>query len=282
MNSSKKLTVRYFYSILIDYFIFIFLGVLTYQYFTNNYLLRGYVVYLYLLFVLSEDKFLGNHSIGKLILGIRIYPINKHKLLTWTSIVLRRVFELISPFYFIIYKRPFDINNKSESCIDFSKGRINATNKDLSQQKIDEINLQAKKRNRINSLRLKSFLIDFLFISWAYVILIAATLSFPSSVFQQISEINRSFLVLGASGLMVVYAIFKDFVYGVQSVGKRIVGLEIINNDGSTPTKITILLRNLFWVFYTIEVLVLLVNGKRIGELVSKTTVRIKHVKVIE
>lgn len=279
MKKACNLSTKYYLSLVVDYTIFIGLSVLMYFYFVEIRILRGIVLDIFLLFILSEDMFFGNHSIGKMILGLRIYPGANSTHLTWTNIVLRRVYEMISPVYFLITKRRFDIDQKTDSFIDENRKRKVGSMPADSQKDIHEISLLEFRRKRMRLLRLKAYIIDFLFISWAWLILLAASLSFPSSIFRHVSEVGRNFLVVGATGIMVMYAILKDFAFGSQSFGKRIVGLKITNMDGSIPTTETIFLRNVFWMFYGIETLVLLVNGRRIGELVSKTTIQECHRK---
>jgi len=74
-----------------------------------------------------------------------------------------------------------------------------------------------------------------------------------------------------------LYMICKDFVFGNQSIGKKLMGIEIVCLDNTIPNKRTIFVRNIFLFFNVFELISLLIFGKRIGEIVTKTYIRTKE-----
>lgn len=72
---------------------------------------------------------------------------------------------------------------------------------------------------------------------------------------------------------LLIYTIYKDFIFKNQSIGKRIVGIEIVFIDGSIPKHKDLFIRNVFWLFNIVEIFMLIIARKRLGEIVSKTCV---------
>lgn len=81
-------------------------------------------------------------------------------------------------------------------------------------------------------------------------------------------------------GLIVVifsftYLIVKDYVFRNQSIGKKILKIEIVmQSDKSIPSYSTIFIRNITWIFSTLEIIVFIIKGKRFGEIITNTEVR--------
>jgi len=65
----------------------------------------------------------------------------------------------------------------------------------------------------------------------------------------------------------------KDLIFRNKSIGKKILGLEVKNNDNTTSSILKIILRNITYVFWPIEGLIVLISNKRIGDIVFKTKV---------
>ena len=81
---------------------------------------------------------------------------------------------------------------------------------------------------------------------------------------------------------MPLYCLFKDCLCGRRSLGKLICGLAIENAEtGEKAAYGSLIVRNLAYVIITIEgIVVLLNNGRRIGDLMANTrVVRYKKVK---
>ena len=84
---------------------------------------------------------------------------------------------------------------------------------------------------------------------------------------------------LDAFVLILVYSVpfmfcLKDSVFKNQSIGKRIMGIEIIKNDGTRPSFIVLFSRNfILGVLNWIELIVYLVNGERFADKILNTMV---------
>ena len=61
------------------------------------------------------------------------------------------------------------------------------------------------------------------------------------------------------------------------SVGKRLLKLKIVAEDGSKADWRACVIRNIFLLFWPIEGIVLLASGRRIGDYVAKTNVVMKE-----
>lgn len=65
----------------------------------------------------------------------------------------------------------------------------------------------------------------------------------------------------------------KDLIFGNASVGKKMIGIQVLKEDGSKPRVLELLFRNIFIVIWPIEVILVLCNNKRIGDILFKTEV---------
>jgi uncharacterized RDD family membrane protein YckC len=71
-----------------------------------------------------------------------------------------------------------------------------------------------------------------------------------------------------------IYLILKDLVFRNKSIRKKIMGLHIISDSTKTqPTKRTIMIRNLTWIMFSIDLIIFLIKGKRLGEIITNTKV---------
>jgi len=79
------------------------------------------------------------------------------------------------------------------------------------------------------------------------------------------------------SGLawLLLYCLFKDCLFGRRSLGKLVLGLEIQNSEtGGIASFKSLILRNITYVIVQVEGIVVLVNnGKRLGDHIAKTQV---------
>lgn len=67
---------------------------------------------------------------------------------------------------------------------------------------------------------------------------------------------------------------FKDFVYGNASIGKHLLGFEIVSTSGKKITYTRLFLRNcVFSVIWPIESILILLYNKRLGDYIFKTSV---------
>ena len=80
--------------------------------------------------------------------------------------------------------------------------------------------------------------------------------------------------ILGAVWFF-LYCLLKDCLFGRRSLGKLICGLIILNSEtGEKASYSSLILRNITYVIASIEgIVVLLNNGKRLGDSFAKTQV---------
>ena len=79
-----------------------------------------------------------------------------------------------------------------------------------------------------------------------------------------------------------LYCLFKDCLFGRRSLGKLICRLKIQNSEtGEKASFGSLILRNITYLIVQIEGIVVLVNnGKRLGDFIAKTQV-VRHIKTI-
>ena len=72
----------------------------------------------------------------------------------------------------------------------------------------------------------------------------------------------------------VLFLLVKDFVFKNASIGKRICKLKIVKNDGTKLLMTDIIKRNMTILsFLPVEVFLLIVQNKRLGDLWAKTSI---------
>ncbi|MBN1409717.1 MAG: RDD family protein [Spirochaetales bacterium] len=94
------------------------------------------------------------------------------------------------------------------------------------------------------------------------------------------------FWVIGVIFLLLVlfilaYQLIFELIWKGQTIGKRVMKLRVVNDDGSSPTPLSIVLRNLFRIVdllpvsYIVGFITMAINkqNKRVGDLVSGTIV---------
>ena len=111
--------------------------------------------------------------------------------------------------------------------------------------------------------RLFAFILDLLIIS-----------TIISLLFLPTYEIKSIVLVELYSALMLTLLLCKDCING-QSIGKRIMKIQVVDeNSNQRVSNSREILRNIFVVFWIVEVIVLFISkDKRIGDYVAKTKV---------
>jgi len=72
--------------------------------------------------------------------------------------------------------------------------------------------------------------------------------------------------------LLFIGFIGKDLING-QSVGKRILNIRVVNENGEVPCVFCLFIRNITFFMWPIEFLLLLLDKKRLGERIAKTNV---------
>ncbi len=89
------------------------------------------------------------------------------------------------------------------------------------------------------------------------------------------TNINRSFLCVYSLATAIIYSLFfcKDIING-QSIGKRILKLQIITENGDAANLRNIIVRNIIALLQPIDALYMMNNrGKRLGDIICKTEV---------
>ena len=68
--------------------------------------------------------------------------------------------------------------------------------------------------------------------------------------------------------------VLRDVIFKGRSIAKRILGLHVVDvQTNASPSVSRLILRNLFFVLYPIEAILLLVTDQTLGDMASKTTV---------
>ena len=114
-------------------------------------------------------------------------------------------------------------------------------------------------------------------IDWNIIGLITISLLFFVLAFASYgNELSPAFTVLSII-IMFMYPagfMFRDYIFGGRSLGKRIMKLLVIDKQTGLPaTPNRCSLRNLFLPIAHIDLIILLVNGSTIGDMVAKTVV---------
>lgn len=122
--------------------------------------------------------------------------------------------------------------------------------------------------------RLLAFIIDHLILSIVLmpIVLIVNFDSFFYPTAENASRPFETFYPILIAWLIVFY--MKDFIGG-RSIGKRIIriGVRDYSDAQKTPGIMRLFLRNLFLLLWPIELILLLLTGKRLGDRLAKTTV---------
>jgi len=120
--------------------------------------------------------------------------------------------------------------------------------------------------------RMKAGIIDFLIVAIIQSILMFIFVITPI-MNKQVVEDQFLFLNLKITFISITYMLIRD-ILGGKSIGKKFFKLKIINLNNRKEAGMTNrLLRNVTWVLGPIEIVLLLINGKRIGDWISGTQV---------
>ena len=119
--------------------------------------------------------------------------------------------------------------------------------------------------------RIIAFLIDWVALCCLQSIIVGVFL------LPNIRSISTSLLISSvsiATSITFLVNLFKDSIGGM-SLGKRVMKIGIKKEENTTqiPSMFQLIIRNLFVVLWPIEALLLIKNGKRLGDTVTKTDV---------
>ena len=121
--------------------------------------------------------------------------------------------------------------------------------------------------------RISAFLIDFMITAVIQGILFMYFIMYPLINGSATPIENLLPKALGLTYISMCYMIFRDIPkYG--SIGKRIIKLKIISADTKKDAPLLRrILRNIFWVFGTLELPAYALSGTRLGDRAAKTEV---------
>jgi len=74
-------------------------------------------------------------------------------------------------------------------------------------------------------------------------------------------------------GLGYIFLFIKDFIFKKISIGKRIMKINVRMIDDSVPSNFILFLRNLTYIIYPIEVVMIILFNKRLTDIIFKTKV---------
>ena len=120
-----------------------------------------------------------------------------------------------------------------------------------------------------------------LVIDWNLILLICMALLVSSPQFKieylalpRIEMFSSPGVILGLLGFLLI-PLIQDFLFGGSSLGKRIMGLRVIEvKTGKRPRFIKSLLRNVTFYLIFLELLLVFVNGgTALGDMISGTAV---------
>ncbi len=121
--------------------------------------------------------------------------------------------------------------------------------------------------------RLLAWIIDWNMIGFITLSAVSLFISFFADTDSSLTESHILLLML----LMLSYPIcfvLRDLIFGGRSLGKRIMGLTILDKKtGATPKKTTLFIRNIFLFIVHIETVIMLVTGLTLGDRAAHTVV---------
>lgn len=114
--------------------------------------------------------------------------------------------------------------------------------------------------------RCVAFLLDALFLSLAISLLSLTSIILPDEL--------DSLLSFGSSSLYIAGLILRDLIFGGVSLGKRIMGLDILEYHTAQKAKLyKTALRNLFLPLVWLDFFVILIQGRSMGDCAVRTVV---------
>jgi uncharacterized RDD family membrane protein YckC len=216
--------------------------------------------------ILSQDKILGGASIGKRIFGIKIVSYECFSEITWGESLIRRFLELLYSYKIIFWRLHLDIDKISNS-------RIVHKSYQAKPNRTREVNL-LQGNHRLNIKREKAFYIDFLIISWLVIASYILRLDYFKNLINDYWEHLYLLLTILIGFTIWIYFAFKDFIYKNASLGKRKLGICIVDRDGKRPSELQMIIRGSIMIsLWPIEIVLFLLNKRQIAEMLTYTKV---------
>lgn len=100
-----------------------------------------------------------------------------------------------------------------------------------------------------------------------------------SFIFRAVVRSHGISLVIGVLFFFFVLSffvlfVFRNVIFGGRSIGKRLLGLYIVDKKtNELPSKQKLVIRNLFLFIYPIDAIFLIVNKQSIGDMATETAV---------
>ncbi len=124
--------------------------------------------------------------------------------------------------------------------------------------------------------RILAFILDWNILGFAVLLLLALELYFfdANGLMSNPPQLPITICIPLTMLLYPVLVILRDFIFKGRSLGKRIMGLVILDLKTATKPKLSkTILRDIFFFLYQVDVIVMLVSGKSIGDYLAHTVV---------
>ncbi len=228
-------------------------------------LIQRLLPFTFLLCFLVQDKILFGNSIGKRILGIKLISgDNNSTTVSIQQVVIRRILEMIYVTKIFMWRLVIDIPKITNTRI-VSKSEIFTESVKLTS------NYSIKVSKSLVKYRVYAMLIDFAIISWALILYYLVGIP---TIRNSISNDLFIFVRFVLNIIIILYFLFKDFIYKNRSIGKFKQNIEILDQENHIPSKVQIVLRNIIvLVFFPIEFILLLSNYKLICDRITYTQI---------
>jgi len=155
---------------------------------------------------------------------------------------------------------------------------------------VDEINRRYEYLRKIDSYnttgvklrRAGAFLLDWNIIGFSVLLLLGFCLKLLRTWTAEASALVNLFTIVFVLLYPAIF-ILRDFIFGGRSIGKRILGLVVLDrNTGEAAKGKKLFLRNLFLIAMQIDAIVLFISGTSIGDRVAQTVVVLEKEQVQE
>ncbi len=131
----------------------------------------------------------------------------------------------------------------------------------------------------VKLLRIVAFLIDWNIIGISVFVLLAVTTSIPANTASSMTKEVLAVILLCIFALYPIGVALRDVMFKGRSIGKRICGLVPINIDNAKkPSAGRLILRDMFFFIQQIDVIIMLVTGRSVGDYVARTVVVKKEI----
>ena len=124
--------------------------------------------------------------------------------------------------------------------------------------------------------RIFAFILDWNILGFAVLLLLALELYFfdANGLMSNPPQLPVTICIPLTMLLYPVLVILRDFIFKGRSLGKRIMGLVILDLKTATRAKLSkTILRDVFFFLYQVDIIVMLVSGKSIGDYLAHTVV---------